>query len=369
MNKTSSLLLFCVICLVLLGLLMVFNTTSAEVLGIEGKNFHHALIKQAFYGVLGTVFALVIYLGDYHKILKLSPYLFWGGCLLLALVLIPGVGQRINGARRWIGVGKYSLQPSEFMKFIMPMYFIYLFTSLEKNLVLKQFLGILTVLSFPIVLILFEPDNGTAAIMLVTLLAMFYLTKVRWVFWGLPILAFGSFALTFASKMKHVADRIKVYLNPEMDLLGKGHQPYQAKIAAGSGQLFGKGLGEGLQKFSYLPEARSDYIAAIFGEEFGFMGIFLIVMLFMAIAYFGFRIAVNAKDKEGFYLAATFTFLICFQAFLNLGVVSGLLPSKGTNLPFFSQGGSSLMANFMCLALILNVSKFVTKNKFEKSLV
>ena len=188
---------------------------------------------------LADFLAFLLYLYDYHKILKFSPYLFWGGCLLLALVLIPGVGQRINGARRWIGVGRFSLQPSEFMKFIMPMFFIYVFTSIEKSLVLKQFLGILLLLALPIVLILFEPDNGSAAIMLVnSTLPCFYLTKVRWVFWGLPILAMGSFALTFASKMKHVADRIKVYLNPEMDLLGKGHQPYQAKIAAGSGKLF-----------------------------------------------------------------------------------------------------------------------------------
>jgi cell division protein FtsW len=156
--------------------------------------------------------------------------------------------------------------------------------------------------------------------------------------------------------MHHVADRIKVYMNPEYDLKGKGHQPYQAKIAAGSGGLLGKGLGESLQKLEYLPEARSDYIAAIFAEESGFVGMTGLILLYMTIGFCGFSIAQRAKDADGFYVAAIFTFLICFQAFLNLGVVSGLLPSKGTNLPFFSQGGSSLLANMMALCVLLNVA-------------
>ena len=156
--------------------------------------------------------------------------------------------------------------------------------------------------------------------------------------------------------MPHVSDRIQVYLHPEYDLRGKGHQPYQAKIAAGSGKLWGKGWGESLQKLEYLPEARNDYIAAIFAEETGFVGMTTLILLYMGIGFCGFCIAQKAKDKEGCYTAAIFTFLLCFQAFLNLGVVSGLLPSKGTNLPFFSQGGSSLLVNSMALCVLLNVA-------------
>lgn len=156
--------------------------------------------------------------------------------------------------------------------------------------------------------------------------------------------------------MPHVGDRINIYLHPELDLQGKGHQPYQAKIAAGSGGILGRGLGESLQKLDYLPYAYSDYIAAIFGEEFGFVGIALLIILYMLIGYFGFSIAAKAENLPAFYTVAILTYLICFQAFLNLGVVSGLLPSKGTNLPFFSQGGSSLLANFMVVCIILNIS-------------
>jgi len=161
--------------------------------------------------------------------------------------------------------------------------------------------------------------------------------------------------------MPHVSDRIHVYLHPESDLRGKGHQPHQAKIAAGSGELWGKGLGESLQKLEYLPEARSDYIAAIFAEECGFMGMLGLIFLYMLIGFCGFYIANSALDREGFYIASIFTFLLCFQAFLNLGVVSGLLPSKGTNLPFFSQGGSSLLANMMGVCVILNIGRHPMK--------
>jgi len=164
--------------------------------------------------------------------------------------------------------------------------------------------------------------------------------------------------------MSHVPDRIRVYLNPELDLQGKGHQPHQARIAAGSGGLLGKGIGESLQKMDYLPEARSDYIAAIYAEEFGFIGMLGLIMLYMTIGGIGFAIAAKAPRIEGFYLVSILTFLICFQAFLNLGVVSGLLPSKGTNLPFFSHGGSSLMVNFIAIGLILSVAKKIKIKRY-----
>lgn len=337
---------------------MVFNTTSAEAL--EGQDLwklHFPLIKQMVFGSVGLFLAFVVYQVSYDRFYKASSLLFWLFCFFLVLVFVPGIGLTINGARRWVGMRSLSFQPSEFMKLLMPIYYLSFFTKMRGPLLLKSFLKILAILALPIVLILFEPDNGTAGIMLVTLVALFYLTKVRWVYWGLPLMLMASIGAVFASKMRHVTERIRVYLNPELDLLGRGHQPYQAKIAAGSGGLFGRGLGESMQKFSYLPEARSDYIAAIYAEELGFLGIMLLVVLYMSIAYFGFKIASFAKDKKGFYLASILTFIICFQAFLNLGVVSGLLPSKGTNLPFFSHGGSSLIANMVLLGMILSVAK------------
>lgn len=358
--KSVSLLVI-VMFIFAMGLLMVFNTTAAEVIDrLQDRNTHHALIKQILYGIVGGIGAVGVWFLGYHNFIKLSGIFLSVFTLFLILVFVPGIGQQINGANRWIGFFGYSFQPSEFVKYILPAFFIHVLMKRKEVFTLKSFLKLLAVLALPIGLILIEPDNGTAGIILTSLVVLFVLTRIRWLYWALPLAVAVLCGGIVASKMQHVPDRIRVYLHPELDLKGKGHQPHQAKIAAGSGKLWGRGLAESLQKLDYLPEARSDYIAAIFAEEFGFMGISFLILLYMIIGYLGFQIAVSAQDKEGFYLVTILTFLICFQAFLNLGVVSGLLPSKGTNLPFFSQGGSSLLANFMAVCLILNVAKAKT---------
>lgn len=358
MTRSSLFLLLSVIILVVLGLSMVFNTSSAQVLDRSlAKSLHHALLKQVLYAVLGAFLAVGVWFLGYREILRLSGYFLIAGTVLLVLVFIPGIGQQINGAHRWLGIGTYSFQPSEFVKYLIPLYFIQAISMRSTPLDFKSLVILLVKLALPIGLILIEPDNGTVAIILTGLVALFVLAKVRWIYWGMPLLVLTLLGGVVAFQMPHVHDRIQIYLHPELDLQGKGHQPHQAKIAAGSGGAFGRGLGESMQKLDYLPEARSDYIAAIFGEEFGFIGISALIILYMAIGYFGFSIAAKANNLPAFYMTSVLTFLICFQAFLNLGVVSGLLPSKGTNLPFFSQGGSNLLANFMVICMILNVAR------------
>lgn len=353
----QSLLLICVLVLFVMGLAMVFNTTSAEVLNRSlAKSTHHALIKQLLYALLGGLGAVGVWFLGYENILRFSGFFLSFFVFLLVLVFIPGIGQQINGAHRWLNIGGYSFQPSEFVKYLIPIYYIRAVTTDRDVLVLKGFLKLLGKFMIPLGLILIEPDNGTVAIILTALLVLFIFTKVRWTFWALPLCLVALGGAAAASQMPHAQQRIRIYLHPELDLQGKGHQPYQAKIAAGSGGLFGKGLAESMQKLDYLPEARSDYIAAIFAEEFGFMGAFFLILIYMCIGYLGFSIAVDAEDLEGFYLAAILTFILVFQAFLNLGVVSGLLPSKGINLPFFSQGGSSLLSNFIMVCIILNIA-------------
>lgn len=357
MPRKSLLLLLCVLVLFVLGLSMVFNTTSAEVLDRAlAKSTHHAVVRQLLYGILGAVLAAGVWFVGFDEILRLSGFFLGFVTFLLVLVFIPGVGLCLNGAHRWLGIGSYSFQPSELAKYLIPLYYIHVITSSDKTLLLKDFLKLLLKLAVPMALILIEPDNGTVAIILSSLFVLFLLTKIRWVYWGLPLLVITVIGIGVASQMPHVHNRIQIYLHPELDLQGKGHQPHQAKIAAGSGGAFGRGLGESLQKLNYLPEARSDYIAAIFAEEFGFVGISALIALYMLIGYLGFSIAAETETFPAFYAVAIFTFLICFQAFLNLGVVSGLLPSKGTNLPFFSHGSSSLLANFIVICIILNIA-------------
>jgi cell division protein FtsW len=295
------------------------------------------MMKQILYAILGSVAAICIWFLGYENMLRLSGFFLVASTVLLICVFIPGIGQNINGAYRWLNIGGYSFQPSEFVKLFIPMYYIQAIAGLPKPVSLNNFLKILGKIAIPMGLILIEPDNGTVAIIMATLFTLFILTKTKWIYWGLPLLFLTGVGIAVASQMPHVGARIQIYLHPELDLQGKGHQPHQAKIAAGSGGLLGKGLGESMQKLDYLPEARSDYIAAIFAEEFGFIGMVGLIFIYMLIAYAGFSIASQTQDLQAFYIVAIFTFLLCFQAFLNLGVVSGLLPSKGTNLPFSAR--------------------------------
>lgn len=352
-------LLFCVAALFAMGIVMIFDTTSAEVLDHAlSRSTHQALVKQLLYAFAGVGLASLVWCMGYRRFIEWSPYWLGFFTFLLLLTLVPGIGRVVNGSRRWIGIGGISFQPSEFVKYFLPAYFIYAIK--EKagpEMDLRSFLKLIGLIFIPIVLVLVEPNNGTAAVLCLIVAVMCFLTSIRFKYWALPLGVLAALGLVTAYNVPYVTARLKVYLHPELDLKGKGHQPYQAKIAAGSGQFLGRGPGNSLQKLSYLPEAQNDYIAAIYAEEFGFAGMSALIFLYMLIGYMGFSIAYYSQDIRGAYIAGIVTFIICFQAFMNLGVVSGLLPSTGLNLPFFSQGGTSLMANLMGMGLILDVAR------------
>ena len=354
--RIVSLIILGIASLICLGLLMVFNTTSAEVIE-KGVITYLPLLKQTCYISFGIVIGCMFYKIGYEYILSRGREIFALLIFLLICVFLPKVGLCINGSHRWINFFGASLQPSEFMKVGFPIFYLYLYKRVKGKVTLKVFFLWQLFLLLPICLILIEPDNGTAFILIVTMILLYFITKIKWRYWLIPTAVFSMVIISTALSMPHVTDRITSYLNPDSDILGKGHQAYQAKIAAGCGSFFGKGLGESMQKYHYLPEARCDYIAAIFAEEFGFFGIFLLVSLYTLVAAMGFAIAFKTKDEYGHYLAVTYTFIIAFGAFLNLGIVSGMLPSKGTNLPFFSLGGSSFLSNLLMIAIILSIHK------------
>ena len=358
-NKVSLWLILPVALLFAIGLLMVFNTTAAEIIDRSlNISTHTALFKQVAYGMVGLLLGSLVYSFGYETLLRYSVPLLILTTILLILVFIPPFGQTLNGARRWIGLGGFTFQPSECAKILIPLCFIH-YIALHKGgeVTLKPFLRVLGLLAIPGGLILLEPDNGTTAIIAACMAVLFFLSRIRWLYWALPLSCLLGVGAIAASQMPHVPDRIRVYLHPELDLKGKGHQPHQAKIAAGSGQLFGRGFGESMQKLNYLPEARSDYIAAIYAEEFGFIGILVLIALYLSFAYAGYLTAIRQTTQEAFLLASFLTFLIEIQAFLNLGIVSGLLPSKGMTLPFFSQGGSSLIMNLVALFILLDIAR------------
>lgn len=358
MSRAAVWLIVSVALLFSVGLLMVFNTTAAEIIDRSLTiSTHAALFKQIAYSGIGVVAGLFVYRWGYENLIRYSVPLLVFATLLLVLVFVPGIGQTLNGARRWLGFFGFSFQPSEIVKILIPAAFIHWYLKQSKPIELVPFLKALGWLSVPIALILFEPDNGTTFILFLLFVVLFLLTRIRMIYWAVPLFFLSCLGGIAAYNMPHVHNRIQVYLHPELDLRGKGHQPHQAKIAAGSGQLFGRGLGESLQKLNYLPEARSDYIAAIYAEETGFIGILALIALYIALTSSGFVIAIRSEEKAAFIFAAVLTFSVSIQAFLNLGVVSGLLPSKGMTLPFFSQGGSSLIVNIVTLFILLDISR------------
>lgn len=349
------------------GLMMIFNTSSAEVLDRAlSCSLYQALVRQLLYGGVSLCLSFLIWKIDVKDILKISPFLLVLATIALVCVLIPGLGICKNGARRWLGVSFLSIQPSEFVKYLIPLVYIEKILSHPKySTSFLSFLKLFFFLLIPVGLIIIEPDNGTAFVILISLFSLFWISRLPLKYWFIPLLFLLFLGGVIAYQLDYVKNRLQVYLHPESDLKGRGHQPYQAKIAAGSGLLFGKGPGASLQKLTYLPEAQNDYIAAIFAEEFGWVGMVILIMLYMLFLFGGFFICIKTEFLYVSYLSSSITFLIAFQVFLNLGVVSGLLPSKGVNLPFFSQGGSSLVANVCGLTLLLKVCSYEKKDNFS----
>lgn len=356
LSLTSFLLLVVVLGIFFLGLIMVFGASSADALERRQIDLtHRALIKQLFNFFVGLIACLPFWFIDYRVWIKWSPLLLILSTLTLLLVFVPGIGKCVNGARRWIVIGSFVAQPSEFVKVVIPLYFIHQVVGHHRDS--KDLFKLFGIILIPILLVMFEPSNGLTAILGSTFIVLLFLSRVSYKWWLWPILAFSAMASFALIKVPYVQARIQSYMHPEQDLLGRGHQPFQSKIAAGSGGVLGKGLGKSMQKLNYLPEAQNDYIAAIYAEETGFVGISLLIVLYMLVGFLGFSISLKTEDSKAAILAASMSYSFCMQAFLNLAVVSGLSPSTGLNLPFFSQGGSSLLANMILITLLVNIEK------------
>lgn len=358
-SRTIPPLIFPVLLLFTTGLIMIFDASSGEIVDIASdKNQLSGAFRQLVWGLCAAFAAYVTYKVGWKKMFENVPLFFIGLTVLLVCVFIPGIGITANGARRWVNIAGLSIQPSEFVKIFTPLFFLYGCTTRPSVYAsMKEFLLVLSLLMVPVLLILLEPNNGTAGVIILLLGLMTIVCGIPARFWLLPLICVFVGLGVFATSSTYVRQRISSYLNPEQDIKGKGHQPYQAKIAAGSGGLFGKGPAKSMQKLSYLPEAQNDYIAAIFAEEFGFLGMTLLIGVYLWLFYEAWKIVAIAPESIPFLWGIGILFLFSFQAFMNLGVVSGLLPSTGLNLPFFSQGGSSLVANSMGVGLLLEMRR------------
>ncbi len=359
--KRNKLFLYVVI-LSLVGLLMI---TSSSYIWAEykyGDHFKYAK-NQGLFLIIGIFLMIFISKIDYKKYYKNSNKLLLVGFILLFLVLIPGIGTIRNGSRSWFNMGLFSLQPSEIMKIILIIFTAKYLANNQDNIkyTFKTIMPILLVAIIAFGLIMLQPDFGSGVVLTISIVGLLFSSGANFSFFVkigfLGVL--GVVGLIIAAPYR--VARIVSFLNPWSDPLGSGFQIIQSLYAIGPGGLFGKGLGNSIQKHFYLPEPQTDFIFAIICEELGFLGAFLIVLLFALVIFNIIKIALNCNDLFGKYLAFGLAFQIGFQTILNLLVVVGLIPVTGVTLPFLSYGGSSLLVSMASIGIILSISK--SKNR------
>lgn len=350
--------------MVVLGGFFIFVSASLGLLGRDSASFWFVAAKQLTILVAGIFVGLMVSAVHYEKWRKLALPLFVGSIILTCLVFLPQLGLEINGAKRWLefnlGFTTFSFQPAEFLKLAT---IVYVAAWLSKN---KDRVGelssgmvfILATMGVVGVVLLAQPNTSTLAIIGFAVLTMFITAgaKIRHILLlGLIGLVCLAVLVTFRP---YVKDRIVTYLKPQHDVLGSSYQINQSLIAVGSGRIYGRGFGQSVQKFNFLPEPIGDSIFAVMAEEFGFVGSVTLVSLYTLFALWGLKIASKAKDIFGRLLASGIVILITAQSFINIGAMLGILPLTGTPLVFVSQGGSALFIALIEVGIILNISRY-----------
>ncbi|MDX5919511.1 MULTISPECIES: stage V sporulation protein E [Bacillus cereus group] len=359
MKKTPDFILIIVtLALLTIGMIMVYSASAVWASYKMGDSFFFAK-RQLLFAGLGVVAMFFIMKIDYWVWRTYSKVILLVCFILLILVLIPGVGLVRGGARSWIGIGAFSIQPSEFMKFAM-IIFLAKFLAERQKLITSFKRGLLPALGFVFLafgMIMLQPDLGTGTVMVGTCIIMIFISGARvFHFTMFGLLGVAGFVGLIASAPYRMK-RITSYLDPWSDPLGSGFQIIQSLLAIGPGGLFGLGLGQSRQKFLYLPEPQTDFIFAILSEELGFIGGSFVLLLFSLLLWRGIRIALGAPDLYGTFLAVGIVAMIAIQVMINVGVVTGLMPVTGITLPFLSYGGSSLTLMLMAVGVLLNISR------------
>lgn len=346
--------------LLTVGIIMVFSSSFVAAKARYADGFYF-LKRQLLWALLGIIGMTVVMKIDYVRFKKWAIPFFFLAVILLVLVLIPGVGITVKGSTRWLGIGSLSFQPSEVAKLALVVF-------LAKNLALQKeqikyfsrgLFPQLLVVGIVCALILVQPDLGTAVTIAGTSYLLFLVAGAcKTHLMGLALLGMVLFG-TAIYVAPYRVERFTAFLNPWADPLGSGFQTIQSLYAVGSGGLFGMGLGQGRQKFLYLPEQHSDFIYAVLCEELGLLGASFILLLFFVFMWRGLKIALKVPDTFGSLLAVGITVMVVLQAIINIGVVTGILPVTGITLPLVSFGGSSLTLTLFEIGILLNISCYV----------
>ena len=356
-------LISCVVILVGYGLVMIYSASSVTAVTDYGDAAYY-LVRQAIFAGVGLVAAIILAFFDYHLWShKILPLIWIVTVALLVIVLVRGAGSETLGASRWFAIGSFTLQPSEFAKITLVLTGANLMNAffVEHTIDLRTF-GVLAgvCVGIPLLLIVAQPDKGTTLVILASLVVMAILAglELRWI---LAIVGIGVLlVLILIFKDSYSVSRVTTMLDPFEDLYYSGWQLAQGYYAFGSGGLFGVGLGMSREKYYYLPFAHNDFIFAVIGEELGLLGTIALVLLFVVLAWAGYRIARYAPDLTGRLVAAGCTSILWIQMLINVCGVIGLIPLSGKPVPFVSYGGSSIISSLMLMGLVVSVSRHST---------
>ena len=359
--KSDKFLFLAMFLLVCTSVVMVYSA-SAVVLAEKGENPYLFLFKQGTWALIGLFFVQLIMRIDYRNYRQ--PVVIWTGLVVVGLALIAVLfGRQINGASRWLNVGPLGIQPSELAKILV---IVFVAAILERRMEridepAYALLPIAGVVGAIVLLVVIEPDLGTAASIVVIAAVMVFSAGLDYRYIaGAALMAVP--ALYFLLQADYRWRRVVAFLDPWSDPLGDGYQMIQSMIAVGVGGVFGRGLMDGVQKLFYLPEPHNDFIFAVISEELGLLGATVVLACFCVITWRGLRTAMRAPDRFGAFLALGLTTMVAFQAFFNVSVVLGLLPTKGIPLPLVSYGGSSLLINLIAMGILLNVSQHASSS-------
>ncbi len=350
LEKLTNYFLINVFFLILFGVIMVFSASYMYATENMGSSYYF-LFKQLIFITLGLGVALVfsklkiLYL--YKQAYKINAFF----AFLVTLTLIPGLSVMIKGSRRWLNIGFMNLQPGEFLKYTLMLAAIRYFENFN-NYSPKQRAIYLSGIVFPLAVFIMQPDFGTFFISSLIIGFIAYLSSFPRKYFYSAVLVGGIGAFGILISAPYRVKRLLTFLDPWKDPRGSGFQVIQSFLAFANGSFFGQGLGNSNEKLFYLPEAYNDFIFSVVGEELGFIGVVVTVLMFVSFIFIGLKMAISLKSRVGSIMVSTIIFTIGFQAFMNMGVVLGVLPTKGLNLPFISYGGSSMVANLAALGLI-----------------
>ena len=348
-----------------IGLVMLFSASFPRAY-YKGLNPAYYLIRQGVFAIMGIAAMLIIGRINYQRFRGASKLLLGLAIVLLALVLVPGIGQTRNNATRWIGIGEIlTFQPSEIAKFAVVLYFSDTISKKKDKMRTFRY-GILPYAVILVViagLMMLEPHLSGTVLILGTGAILMLVGGISWGWVFAALGAAGAAGYLIIGVLGYGSSRIAMWHDPWIDPLEDGYQMVQSLLSIGSGGLLGVGLGKSRQKFLYLPEEHNDFIFAIVCEELGLIGACVIMLLFAALILRGYWIALHARDRFGALLVVGVTSLIAMQTFLNIGVVTGLLPATGISLPFFSYGGTALLIQLAEMGVVLSVSRQMKPTK------